>query len=79
MTRSPSTSPPPGPRSTTTTRASRLFIDAGRQTAQIVLDINGTPGNPDDDEFVEFIPGDLTGRFDTEGRDFCADVMEFIG
>ena len=57
----------------------RLFVDAGRQTAQIVLDINGTPSNPDDDEFIEFIPGDLTGRFDTEGRDFCADVMEFIG
>lgn len=57
----------------------RLFKDAGRQTAQIVIDINGTPENPDDDEFVEFIPGDLNGRWDTDGRDFCADVMEFIG
>lgn len=57
----------------------RLFKDAGRQTAQIVIDINGTPENPDDDEFVEFIPGALNGRWDTDGRDFCADVMEFIG
>lgn len=58
---------------------SRLFKDAGRQTGQVVIDINGTPENPDDDEFVEFIPGDLNGRWDTDGRDFCADVMEFIG
>lgn len=57
----------------------RLFKDAGRQTAQVVIDINGTPENPDDDEFVEFIPGDLNGRWDTDGRDFCADVVEFIG
>jgi len=57
----------------------RLFVDAGRQSAQIVIDINGTPSNPDDDEFVEFLGGELNGRFDTEGRDFCADVMAFIG
>ena len=54
-------------------------MDAGRATAQIILDINGTPSNPDDDEFIEFIGGELNGRFETEGRDFCADVMEFIG
>ena len=57
----------------------RLFKAVGRATGQIVIDINGTPENPDDDEFLEFIPGDLHGRWDTEGRDFCADVMEFIG
>jgi len=57
----------------------RLFIDAGRQTATIVIDTNGTPGDPSDDEFVAFLGGDLTGHFETADRDFCADVMEFIG
>ena len=57
----------------------RLFIDAGRQTGTIVIDTNGTPGDPSDDEFVDFFGGDLTGHFETADRDFCADVMEFIG
>ena len=57
----------------------RLFIDAGRQTATIVIDTNGTPSDPSDDEFVDFLGGDMTGHFETADRDFCADVMEFIG
>ena len=57
----------------------RLFIDAGRQTGTIVIDTNGTPGDPSDDQFVAFLGGDLTGHFETADRDFCADVMEFIG
>ena len=57
----------------------RLFIDAGRQTGTIVIDTSGTPGDPSDDEFVDFLGGDLTGHFETADRDFCADVMEFIG
>jgi len=57
----------------------RLFIDAGRQTGTIVIDTNGTPSDPSDDEFVDFFDGDLTGHFDTADRDFCADIMEFIG
>lgn len=57
----------------------RLFMDVGRTTATIVIDTNGTPSNPDDDEFVSFLPGESTGHFDTADRDFCADIMEFIG
>lgn len=57
----------------------RLFVDAGRASGQLTLDINGTPDNPDDDEFVDFVAGEQHGRTDTIDRDFCADVLEFIG
>ncbi|MGW4929320.1 hypothetical protein ACWEOH_09220 [Agromyces sp. NPDC004153] len=56
-----------------------LFVDSGRGSGQLTLDINGTPENPDDDVFVDFIPGDQHGRTDTMNRDFCADILEFIG
>ncbi|GGI46528.1 hypothetical protein BCL57_001190 [Agromyces flavus] len=55
------------------------FKDVGRNLYTIVIDVNGTPGNPDDDEFVEFIGNDARGQFDTAERDFCADIIEFIG
>jgi hypothetical protein len=57
----------------------RLFMDAGRATGTVVIDINGTPDDPSDDEFISFVPSGFTGHAGTEGRDFCADVMEFIG
>lgn len=57
----------------------RLFVDAGRIRYSIVLDTGGTPADPSDDEFVSFLGDDVKGRFDTLGRDFCADVEEFIG
>jgi len=57
----------------------RLFIDSGRTFYSIVIDTNGTPDNPEDDEFVEFIGADSKGHFDTADRDFCADIEEFIG
>ena len=57
----------------------RLFIDAGRSTGTLVLDTGGTPSDPSDDEFVDFLPGEITGHFETVDRDFCADILEFIG
>lgn len=57
----------------------RLFVDAGQVQFQIVVDYNDTPGNPDDDVFLE----DLgvvkeTGRKDTDDRDFCDDLVIFL-
>lgn len=57
----------------------RLFMDVGRSTGTLVIDIGGTPSDPSDDEFVSFTPGESTGHFETADRDFCADIMEFIG
>ncbi len=57
-----------------------VLKDPGQSRFAFEVDFNGTPGNPDDDQEV---PGsfrvvrDSTGRNDTEGRDFCADVVEF--
>jgi hypothetical protein len=42
----------------------------------------GTPGNPDDDTEIDGsfrTIRESTGRSDTDGRDFCADVVEFTG
>jgi hypothetical protein len=57
----------------------RLFMDAGRTTGTAVIDTAGTPSDPSDDEFVDFLPGSMTGHFEIVDRDFCADIMEFIG
>ncbi|HEU0041107.1 MAG TPA: hypothetical protein VFQ15_02035 [Jiangellaceae bacterium] len=56
----------------------KLFSDSGMSRFQFIVDTAGTPGNPDDDVFVE----DLglikqAGHFETDGRDFCADLVEF--
>ena len=57
-----------------------VLRDPGQSRFAFDVDYNGTPGDPDDD--VE-VPGsfrvvrDSTGRNDTEGRDFCADLAEF--
>ena len=59
---------------------SRLFVDAGQFQFQIVVDYNGTPENPDDDEFVADLGAvKQTGRNDTEGRDFCDDLVTILG
>ncbi|WP_243075427.1 hypothetical protein [Microbacterium sp. SS28] len=49
----------------------RMFVDAGRTFGTVHLDA--------DYNFIEFIEADAKGHFETAGRDFCADVMEFIG
>jgi hypothetical protein len=58
-----------------------LLIDAGTFRFEILIDHGGTPTDPSDDEFLEFlgVVKDLTGRADTAGRDFCDDIHEIIG
>ena len=57
-----------------------VLKDPGQLRFAIDIDFNGTPGNPDDDVEVPDsfrIVRDSTGRNDTEGRDFCADLVTF--
>ena len=57
----------------------RLFVDAGQVQVQVVIDYNGTPGDPGDDEPVEDLGlVKLTGRQDTDGRDFCDDLLTYL-
>lgn len=58
-----------------------LFNDSGQVRFEVLIDHGGTPTDPSDDEFLEFlgIVKGPTGPADTEGRDFCADIEEFIG
>ena len=58
-----------------------LFRDPGQVRFELLIDHGGTPTDPTDDEELEFlgIVKGSTGRNDTEGRDFCADIHEFIG
>jgi hypothetical protein len=57
-----------------------VLMDSGVFRFSVVIDLNGTPDNPDDDVEVDgsfdlFVP--RTGRTDTDGRDFCDDLREF--
>ena len=57
-----------------------VLKDPGEIRFAFDIDYNGTPGNPDDDQDVADsfrIVRDSTGRNDTAGRDFCADLVEF--
>ena len=58
-----------------------LFNDPGQIRFEILVDHSGTPTDPFDDEFLEFlgIVKGSTGRNDLQDRDFCADIHEFIG
>lgn len=56
-----------------------LFNNPGQIRWQVLIDNGGTPADPFDDEFIAdlgIVKGS-TGRNDTEGRDFCADMREF--
>lgn len=58
-----------------------LYLDSGTSTFELLVDHGGTPDDPSDDGEVTFV-GDLkllTGRDDTTGRDFCADLIEVTG
>lgn len=59
-----------------------LLRDNGMYTFSFLIDHNGTPGDPSDDVDVEDgflgLEGPY-GRFDTWNRDFCADIVEFLG
>ena len=57
-----------------------VLKDPGEIRFAFEVDYNGTPGNPDDDEEIDGsfrVVRESTGRNDTEGRDFCADLVEF--
>ena len=57
----------------------RLFVDAGQVQVQVVIDYNGTPGDPADDELIDELGlVKLTGRQDTDGRDFCDDLLSVL-
>jgi hypothetical protein len=58
----------------------RLFMDTGTVRAEVLIDHGGTPFEPSDDEFVEFL-GVIAnpGKSDTADRDFCADLASFLG
>jgi hypothetical protein len=58
-----------------------LFNDPGQIRFEILIDHGGTPADPSDDEFLEFlgVVFGSTGRNDLQDRDFCADIHEFIG
>jgi hypothetical protein len=58
-----------------------LFRDPGQIRFELLVDHGGTPRDPSDDEFLEFLGlvKGSTGRNDTEGRDFCEDIHTFIG
>jgi hypothetical protein len=58
----------------------RLFLDAGSFRFAFMVDHGGTPTDPFDDEDLAFL-GVVkeAGRSDTEGRDPCEDIHEFIG
>jgi hypothetical protein len=57
-----------------------VLRDSGQVRFAFDIDYNGTPGDADDDVEVPDsfrIVRPSTGRNDTEGRDFCADLAEF--
>ena len=59
-----------------------LFHDSGNFRFELLIDNGDTPTDPSDDEEIEGtfrVVRDLTGRADTDGRDFCDDLHEFIG
>jgi len=57
-----------------------VLKDTGQIRFAFDVDYNGTPGNPDDDVEVPDsfrIVRPSTGTNDLEGRDYCADLVEF--
>jgi hypothetical protein len=58
----------------------KLFIDTGMVRFSVLVDQNGTPGDPTDDTELGFVgPYTVTGLRQTEGRDYCADIAEYLG
>jgi hypothetical protein len=57
-----------------------VLADPGQVRFQFMVDDGGTPGDPSDDEEIEGsfqIVRESTGRNDTQGRDFCEDLVTF--
>jgi hypothetical protein len=58
-----------------------LFNDPGQIRFELLIDHAGTPTDPSDDEFLEFlgIVKGSTGRNDTQDLDFCEVLHEVTG
>jgi len=56
-----------------------VLRDPGLTRWEILIDDAGTPVDPSDDQFIDFlgIVTGSTGRNDTAGRDFCDDLIQF--
>jgi hypothetical protein len=56
-----------------------VLRDPGLVRFEILVDHNGTPSDPSDDKEIEFlgIVKGSTGLNETEGRDFCDDIILF--
>jgi hypothetical protein len=57
-----------------------VLADPGNFRFQFMVDDGGTPDDPFDDEEIEGsfqVVREDTGRNDTQGRDFCADLVTF--
>jgi hypothetical protein len=56
-----------------------VLMNPGNFRFEILVDNAGTPSDPFDDEFIEFVDVDResTGRNDLDGRDFCEDLLQF--
>jgi len=62
------------------TNGTLVLRDTGQTRFAFDIDYNGTPGDPSDDVEVPDsfrIVRPTTAHGDTEGRDFCADLVEF--
>jgi hypothetical protein len=61
------------------TNGNLVLNDPGQIRFEVLIDTNGTPGDPSDDEEIAFLGlvKGSTGRNDTQGRDFCADLVTF--
>lgn len=61
--------------------AGQRLRDSGQIRFELLIDHGGTPTDPSDDEFLEFlgIVKESTGTNELEGRDFCEDIHDFIG
>jgi hypothetical protein len=58
---------------------SPLFREAGLFRFTVVIDTHGTPTDPNDDEELSFTPTGYWGIDQAAGRDFCADLDQYIG
>jgi len=55
-------------------------VDTGLFRAEVLIDHSGTPSDPYDDEFIGFLGQTAVhGQTDTLERDFCEDLVTFIG
>lgn len=56
-----------------------LFRDKGNFTETVLIDHNGTPDLPDDDIFITQLDESFHGIAESADRDFCEDLVLFLG